>query len=157
MIISWLVSFIVCLLIGFIINRIFPSDNRWFMSLRRPRWLTFEKWIPLIWISIFICAITSASLLWQSRSISTNIFSYLIGYGLLEMIVLAYTPVLTRFRNIRLGATVGAIGFLWGLVLTIQVWQLSKLSGLFLLPYLIWSPIGTYVTWVMARLNPPEI
>jgi tryptophan-rich sensory protein len=64
---------------------------------------------------------------------------------------------MTRFRNVRLGAIVGAIGFILGLVLTTKVWQISSLAGWLLVPYLLWSPIGTYVTWVMARLNPPEI
>ena len=157
MIASWLVSCLFCVIIGFVFNRLFPSDNRWFMSLRRPRWLVFEKWIPFIWICIFICGITSASLFWRSQSLNMNTFLYLCSYAVLEMIILAYTPVLTRLRNIRLGAVVGAIGFLWGLILAYQVWQLSNAAGLFLLPYLLWSPIGTYVTWVMARLNRPMI
>lgn len=76
------------------------------------------------------------------------------GYVILECVILAYTPVLTRLRNVMAGAMVGGFGFILGLVFTIQVWQISSMAGWLLLPYLLWSPIGTYVTWVMAKLNP---
>ena len=33
----------------------------WFLQRRRPAWLVFERWIPLIWISIDVCFSASAS------------------------------------------------------------------------------------------------
>jgi translocator protein len=151
-IITWLAIAVSSSILGFVINKLFPSDYRWFMQLRRPRWLTFERAIPLIWIFIFICGITSAAVVWEE-----NARSLMVGYGILECLILSYTPVLTRLRNVRAGAISGAIGFIFGLLFTTQVWQVSTFAGWLLLPYLLWSPIGTYVTWVMARLNPPEI
>jgi tryptophan-rich sensory protein len=81
----------------------------------------------------------------------------MIAYGVVEISILIYTPVMTRLRNVRAGAIVGAIGFILGLILAAQVRQVSSLAGWLLVPYLLWSPVGTYVTWVMARLNPPEV
>jgi tryptophan-rich sensory protein len=127
------------------------------MRLRRPRWLTFEKAIPFIWISIFIFGITSAAVLWETQPATINTWLLMVGYAIVELTILSYTPVLTRLRNVRAGAIAGAIGFILGIILTTQVWQISSLAGWLLMPYLLWSPIGTYVTWVMARLNPPEM
>ncbi|HBC42737.1 MAG TPA: TspO protein [Pseudanabaena sp.] len=157
MIIAWLVIAVICFVIGFALNRVFPADYKWFMRLRRPRWLTFEGAIPFIWISIFICGITSAAVIWEVQPATFSTWLLMTGYAIVEIAVLAYTPVMTRLRNVRVGAIVGAIGFILGLVLTAQVWQVSGLAGWLLVPYLLWSPVGTYVTWVMARLNPPEI
>ena len=157
MIITWLAIAVLCFVIGFALNKLFPADYKWFMRLRRPRWLTFESAIPFIWISIFICGITSAAFLWQSQPATVNTWLIMVGYAIVEIAVLAYTPVMTRLRNVRAGAIVGAIGFILGIVLTAQVWQVSSIAGWLLMPYLLWSPVGTYVTWVMARLNPPEI
>ncbi|MFN9861605.1 MAG: TspO/MBR family protein [Pseudanabaena sp.] len=148
---------VICFVIGFALNRVFPADYKWFMRLRRPRWLTFEGAIPFIWISIFICGITSAAVIWEVQPATFSTWLLMTGYAIVEIAVLAYTPVMTRLRNVRVGAIVGAIGFILGLVLTAQVWQVSGLAGWLLVPYLLWSPVGTYVTWVMARLNPPEI
>ncbi len=157
MIITWLVVGIICLALGIALNKLYPADNKWFMQLRRPRWLTFEKAIPFIWIAIFLCGITSAAFLWEAQPATVNTWLLMVGFAILEIAILAYTPVMTRFRNVRLGAVVGAIGFILGIVLTTQVWQISSVAGWLLVPYLLWSPIGTYVTWVMARLNPPEM
>jgi benzodiazapine receptor len=157
MIIAWLVIAVICFVIGFALNKLFPADYQWFMRLRRPRWLTFEGAIPFIWISIFICGITSAAFLWQAQPATVNTWLLMASYGIVEIAILAYTPVMTRLRNVRVGAIVGAIGFILGVILTTQVWQVSSLAGWLLVPYLLWSPVGTYVTWVMARLNPPEI
>ena len=157
MIITWLAIAVASFVGGFALNKLYPADYKWFMRLRRPRWLTFEGAIPFIWISIFIFGITSAAVLWETQPATANTWLLMLSYGILEIAILAYTPVMTRFRNVRLGAIVGAIGFILGLVLTTQVWQISSLAGWLLVPYLLWSPIGTYVTWVMARLNPPEI
>jgi tryptophan-rich sensory protein len=157
MIITWLAIALISLVLGFALNKLFPADYKWFMRLRRPRWLTFEKAIPLIWIFIFIFGITSAAILWETQPATINTWLLMVGYGILELTILSYTPVLTRLRNVRAGAIAGAIGFILGIVLTIQVWQISSLAGWLLMPYLLWSPIGTYVTWVMARLNPPEM
>ena len=142
---------------GLIFNLSFPSDYKWFMKLRRPRWLTFEKAIPFIWGFIFICGIASASVLWQTQPATSYTWLLMAGYAIVEFAILSYTPVMTRLRNVRAGAITGAIGFVLGVILTTQVWPISNQAGWLLLPYLLWSPIGTYVTWVMARLNPPEI
>ena len=157
MIITWLAIAVASFVGGFALNKLYPADYKWFMRLRRPRWLTFEGAIPFIWISIFIFGITSAAVLWETQPATANTWLLMLSYGILEIAILAYTPVMTRFRNVRLGAIVGAIGFILGLVLTTQVWQISSLAGWLLVPYLLWSPVGTYVTWVMARLNPPEV
>ncbi len=157
MIVTWLAIAIASFVLGLALNKIFPADNKWFMRLRRPRWLTFERAIPFIWIFIFICGITSAAVLWETQPNTISTWLLMIGYGILELAILSYTPILTRLRNVRAGAIAGAIGFILGVILTTQVWQISSFAGWLLMPYLLWSPVGTYVTWVMARLNPPEV
>jgi translocator protein len=41
-----------------------------------------------------------------------------------------------------------------GFILSLVVWPVSGWAVVLLLPYLLWSPIGTFVTWQMIRLNP---
>jgi tryptophan-rich sensory protein len=40
-----------------------------------------------------------------------------------------------------------------GVALAIAVAPQSSLAALLLIPYLHWSPVGTFVTWRMERLN----
>ena len=154
MIPSWLVIGTITFAVAFLINRIPIDDRQWFNLLRRPRWLTFEFAIPFIWIFIFVCGILSASLIWDA-SLPTRQRWLLMGiYLLLELAILAYTPVMCKIRSLMVGTIIGGVGFIIGLILAVMVFPINKGASLLLFPYLLWSPVGTYVTWQMIRLNP---
>jgi translocator protein len=151
---AWLVIVIVAVLVGVGLNRLIPSDQRWFYRLRRPAWLTFEGAIPLIWITIFIAAGWSAYAVWQTAP--GQVWGLMAGYLLLEVVTLSYTSVMCFFRKLRIGVIIGATGFVVALLLAIAVWPVSNLGAWLLVPYLLWSPIGTFVTWKMMALNPGD-
>lgn len=125
------------------------DDFAWFLRLRRPRWLTFERWIPLIWVVIYACFFASALTLWMA----TRTFWILAGYLLLLVLVQSYTWIICRTRTLRSGTVVGFAGWVWGVALTLVVLAYSPRAALLLVPYLLWSPVGTFVTWQMERLN----
>lgn len=121
----------------------------WFMRLRRPAWLRFEGLIPLIWISIYACFYLSALLAWNaSRSLWL-----MAGYLVLLLLVQSYTWLICRSRRLAYGTVLGFAGWVWGGALTVMVLPGSGLAAALLVPYLLWSPVGTLVTWQMQRLN----
>ncbi|WP_009543542.1 TspO/MBR family protein [Crocosphaera subtropica] len=144
----------ITLLVAVSINKIFKSDSGWFNRLRRPQWLTFEWAIPFIWIFVFICGVYSAYQLWIKQPGTTETWLLMAGYLLLEILIMAYTPIMCKLRSLQVGTIIGATGFFWGLILAVLLWPISQESVFLLLPYLLWSPIGTYVTWEMISLNP---
>ena len=156
MIPAWLVIAIVAILIGVGLNQLIKSDQRWFFRLRRPAWLTFEWAIPIIWTIIFVAAAWSAYVVWQAEPGSYRSILLMTLYALLEIVTLSYTSVMCFFRRLRVGVILGATGFFVAIGLTILVSQVSQLAALLLVPYLLWSPIGTFVTWQMMGLNPAE-
>jgi translocator protein len=131
-----------------------PDGMKWFNRLRRPAWLTFEKAIPIIWTVIFICGAWSATVVWESAPERPWLFMG--GYLLLELVTLAYSPVMMNRHSLKVGTVIGATGALIAALLTLWVWQISQTAALLLVPYLVWSPIGTYTTWAMTQLNPRE-
>jgi translocator protein len=145
---AWLVVGIVTVLVGLAI-RTSPEEFRWFLGLRRPRWLTFEWAIPYIWIVIFICGAWSAVLTWEA----SQSWALMAGYLLLEVFIQLYTLSICKLRSLNVGTVVGAAGFVIGLMLALQVLAVSRTAFNFLLPYLFWSPFGTFVTWKMSRIN----
>lgn len=153
MIKSWMAIALVGFLVSLAASLVTPEDNRWFRQLRRPRWLTFEILIPFIWITIFICGGWSAYWVWESAPGSSQTWMIMGLYLLLEILIIAYVPLTLRLRDLRVGTVVGGIGFLVGVALTVAVWQISLGAGLLLVPYLLWSPIGTYTTWILHLLN----
>jgi tryptophan-rich sensory protein len=119
------------------------------MRLQRPRWLSFERWIPLIWTSIYACFYAAALLTWQAG----GRWLPMAGFLLLLVLVQSYTLVICRTRRLASGTAIGFAGWLLGVALAAVVAPLSGRAALLLLPYLLWSPVGTFVTWRMERLN----
>lgn len=154
MIKSWMVIGGITFLIALGSSVLRPKDIRWFSRLRRPDWLTFEAAIPLIWTIIFICGAWSAYIVWERNPGSSNTWFLMGLYLLLEIVIVAFSPVTLWSRRLQLGAIVGGTGTVLGLVLALLVWPISGWAAALLLPYLVWSPIGTYTTWEMSRLNP---
>ncbi|MFB2922049.1 TspO/MBR family protein [Aerosakkonema funiforme] len=156
MIKSWMVIAAVGLLIAVGSNLFTPSDVKWFKRLQRPQWLTFEFAIPLIWTFIFICGGWSAYIVWEKDPGTARTWWLMAFYILVEIAIVAYTPVMFRLRSLKVGTIIGAIGSILGVILAITVWTVSGWAALLLLPYAIWSPIGTYTTWEMIHLNPQD-
>lgn len=161
MIKSWMVIGGVTILAALLISRLMTSRGiKWFKRLRRPSWLTFEAAIPIIWITIFICGAWSATLVWETlgktQAGRSQAWFLMGGYLLVELVTLAYTPVMMNLQSLKIGTAIGATGGLLALLLAIAVWQVSQTAAWLLVPYLLWSPIGTYTTWAMAQLNPQD-
>ncbi len=153
MIRSWMVIGGVTLLVALGANFITPRDVQWIKRLRRPRWLTFEAAIPLIWIVVFICGAWSAYIVWES----TRNWLLMGLYLLLEIVTVAYNPGMLRSHSLKVGTILGGTGVIIGVVLVLSVLPISLWAAVLLLPYLIWSPIGTYTTWKMMQLNPQDV
>jgi translocator protein len=150
---SWMAIAAITFLVSLGANLISPKDIRWFNQIRRPKWLTFEGLIPVIWTVVLVCGDISAYLVWETEMGSSRGWLMMAFYLLLEIVIIAYVPITLRSRNLKLGTWVGLMGFGLGVLLALTVWQISDWAALLLLPYLIWSPIGSYTTWAIARLN----
>lgn len=157
MIPSWLIIGVVATLVAVGILKLNTAEGiRWFNRQRRPRWLTFERLIPLIWTTIFICGAWSAYVAWEAEPGTIKTWCLMLLYGMTEVLIMAYNPVMAWFKSLKVGVWIGGIGFLFGLILATLVYSSSLWATVLLLPYLLWSPIGTYVTWLMAEINHPN-
>lgn len=153
MIPPWLAIGGVTLLIGLAGNLIRPKDIKWFRRLERPSWLTIEPLIPVIWITVFICGAWSAYIVWTSQPGEPVTWLRMALYALLEIITVAYTPVMFWTHRLRAGTVLGGTGFILALILAIFVSPVSLWATLLLVPYLLWSPVGTLATWQMEKIN----
>ncbi|MGB2923977.1 MAG: tryptophan-rich sensory protein [Limnothrix sp.] len=144
----------VAIAIGVALNLAIRADQQWFFDLERPKWLTFEGIIPVVWTSIFICGIISANYVWHADPSGFRTWLLMAGYAILEIAILSYTQVMCKTRSLTVGTVIGAAGFVIGLILALFVFPVSRLSFFLLVPFLLWSPVGTYITWEMMWLNP---
>lgn len=157
MIKSWMIIGAVTILVCFWGSQVLShEEQRWFYRLQRPKWLVFEKVIPLIWTVIFMAAAWSAYVVWEREPGSQTSWTFMGVYLLLEVITLAYNVLMCKFKSLRVGTLIGATCVLYSLLLSVAVWDISYIAFLLLLPYILWSPIGTYTTWEMLKLNPAD-
>lgn len=131
-----------------------PKDTRWFRNLERPNWLNFEFLIPVIWMIVFAGGIWSAYLTWQHAP-GESFTWFLMGlYLLVELVTVTYIPLMLRFHDLRIGLVLGASGVILAAFLTVILSTTVPQAVWFLLPYLLWSPVGTLTTGQMIQLNP---
>ena len=157
MIPSWLIIGIVTLAVPFTCNRLISSrDFRWFKNLRRPDWLTFEAAIPIIWTIVFICGAWSAYNIWETNPGGSYTWVLMGFYLLVETAISLYTLVMCKTRSLKVGTIIGGTGFFLGAILAAMVLPISNIAFWLLVPYLLWSPVGTFVTWQMMHLNPVD-
>jgi len=149
MIKSWMVIGGVTILVALLSNVLRPRDVKWFSRLRRPQWLTFEPLIPVIWTLVFICGAWSAYIVWEA----TQNWWLMAFYLLVEVAIITYTPITLWTHSLKIGTIIGGIGCILGFILALTVLPISGWATLLLVPYLVWSPIGTYTTWVMHKIN----
>ncbi|MEG3898911.1 MULTISPECIES: TspO/MBR family protein [unclassified Microcoleus] len=157
MIKSWMVIGGVAFVVALAANIIAPSDIQWFNRLQRPRWLVIEKAIPVIWTVIFICAAWSAVIVWEKEPGTQETWLRMGLYLLLEIVTISYTPVMCKLRSLKVGTIIGGTGAILSVLLALSVLQVSESAALLLLPYILWSPIGTYTTWAMMHLNAADV
>jgi tryptophan-rich sensory protein len=131
-----------------------PRDIPWVSHLERPKWLFFEPAIPFIWTIIFVCGAISAILVWEEDPGSLRTWLLMGLYLFVEIVTTAYIPATLRTRSLAVGTVLGGLGFISGVLLAITVLPISRSAALLLLPYVIWTPIGTYTTRQMIDLNP---
>ena len=131
-----------------------PRDIPWATHLDRPRWLFFEPAIPLIWTVIFVCGAISAILVWEKDPGSLRTWAFMFSYLIIEIVTVAYIPATLRSRSLTVGTVLGGLGVILAVLLDLAVLPISGKAALLLLPYLVWTPIGTYTTRKMSDLNP---
>ncbi len=151
---SWMIIGGITFLVALGSSFIRPRDITWGSRLDRPKWLFFEPAIPLIWTVIFACGALSATDVWQADPGSSKTWLLMGFYLLVEVITVAYMPATLWFRSLKVGTVLGGLGVVLVVLLTLVVFPISEFAALLLLPYVIWSPIGTYTTGQMIDLNP---
>jgi tryptophan-rich sensory protein len=78
----------------------------------------------------------------------------MVSYLIVEIVTVAYIPATLRSRSLIVGTVLGGIGAILGVLLLLTVLPISRTAALLLLPYVVWTPIGTYTTRKMIDLNP---
>jgi len=128
-------------------------SSRWYRSLLKPRWVTFERLIPFIWAFIYVATTASAALTWLSPGPRRTKASVLSLLGVNALLNTAYSIIFTRRQDLP-GAVVDAAAIAGTIgAATAAQWASWRPAALLNLPYLLWSSLAAYITWRIYQLN----
>ncbi|MFW9260798.1 TspO/MBR family protein [Nostoc sp. CALU 546] len=125
----------------------------WFQNLQRPDWLTFEFLIPFIWTFIWICLTISAIIVWERSSKQSRPWLLMGLYAAIALLTSVYSPIVVEIRSLTGGMIVGGLATLLVYILAFLVKPISQKASWLFLPYALWGPFGTYLTWLLIQLN----
>ena len=127
-------------------------DSAWYRRLRKPGWQPGGSTIGAVWTGLYALTATSAYLLARGarrrRGLLAGLFA--VQYALNA----AFTPLLTRRRDLGLATADSAALFATVSALAAVAWPVRRTAALLLLPYAAWAAFATYLSATLVRLNP---
>ena len=125
--------------------------SEWYRDLRKPSWQPSAATIGTVWSILYTEIAIAGSLLWVRRSrAGREIGPLFVAQSLLNA---AWTPLFTRARRLDLATMDCAALVVVNTGLVTSASRASRLAGLLLFPYLVWSGFATFLSWTLYRLN----
>lgn len=127
------------------------SDYLWFQSLRRPLWLSFHVWTPILQLISYSGVLISLVLVRSAPDARpwSMAFVHLLLIAL-NQIALCFT---CQSRRLRAGSVVGFAVSTTALALALAVYRLSPVAGLALSAFVLTSFLESLAQWQMVALN----
>lgn len=119
-------------------------DSNWYDTLTKPllnppAWVFTPVWI-ILYITIFV-----ALILYTIKFSSCSKFSGYIYFVVQMLLNLAWSPAFFYAHNIGLALVIIILLDIMVILMIAKFFSVSKLSGLILIPYLIWILFATYL------------
>lgn len=134
------------------IGAVFVSTDGWYATLIKPSWNPPSWLFGPIWTLLYGMMAVAAWLVWREGGWKQQRLA--LGFFLVQWLLNAiWTPLF--FGMHRPGLAFAEIVVLWLLLLItlILFWQVKKIAGILLLPYLAWVTIATVLNFTLWRLN----
>lgn len=126
-------------------------NSSWYNSLTKP-FLSPPNWIfAPVWIILYITIFTSLILYFLKPS-DEKTFGYVV-FAIQLILNLAWSPVFFLMQNIPLALAIVLLLDMAIMLTILEFYSVSKISGLILIPYFIWSLFATYLTLGYLVLN----
>jgi tryptophan-rich sensory protein len=131
----------------------FKSVNTWYRELKKPALAPPGSIISAVWIILYTLMGTAAFLVWRRRGQKPRAWTALALYKIQLFINALWSAAFFGLRSTFAG--LGVIALLWVAVLatTKKFWKISRVSGLLLVPYLIWVTFAACLNFSIWRLN----
>jgi tryptophan-rich sensory protein len=130
---------------------VFFKPGTWYLRLSKPSWTPPDWLFPIAWTILYIAMAVGAW--WVAYSPDPLALPALAFWAFQLTVNALWSPVF--FGQQRLGAGFAVITVLWiGVAITTSLfWSVSQLSGLLMLPYLVWVSYAGALNLALWRMN----
>lgn len=145
---------VVCLALGFLSGlSTFESIEGWYATLEKPSFNP-PNWIfGPAWTLLYLLTGVAAGLIWNCGIDKPGVKTALVIFAAQFVLNMLWTPVF--FGKHQIFAALVIIILLWIgiLVCLIQFFQIRRIAGILLIPYLLWVSFATVLNAAIWQLN----
>ena len=149
-----IVSILICQLAGFI-GSIFtaPSISTWYATLKKPAFNPPNWLFAPVWTTLFFLMGISLYLIWSRGFEDEKIKSAIIIFSVQLILNILWSFLFFGLKSPFLAFL--EIILLWFAILVniIKFYNISKTTGLLLLPYILWVSFAAILNFFIYRLN----
>ena len=125
----------------------------WYYALRKPSWQPPDWLFGPAWSVILALASLSAFLAWRNAVADSERVIIAVLFAINGILNILWSPLFFKFRRPRWALM--EVPFLWLSILVpiVVLAQISLLSSLLLIPYLLWVSFAAVLNFAIVRLN----
>lgn len=131
---------------------LFPVDQEWYNSLKKPDWTPSVTAIGIIWATLFALISLSAAIVYAAFSFKgakSFWFTLLINYVLNQ----AFSYFQFTQKNLLAASLDCLLVAITAIVLLIIAKKYSRAASYLLLPYFLWSAFATFLSFTINSMN----
>lgn len=131
---------------------LFPVDQEWYNSLKKPDWTPSGTAIGIIWATLFALISLSAAIVYAAFSFKgakSFWFTLLINYVLNQ----AFSYFQFTQKNLLAASLDCLLVAITAIVLLIIAKKYSRAASYLLLPYFLWSAFATFLSFTINSMN----
>ncbi|MCY7784955.1 MULTISPECIES: TspO/MBR family protein [unclassified Bacillus (in: firmicutes)] len=133
-------------------NYLFPIDQEWYNSLKKPDWTPSGSVIGIIWAILFALISLSAAIVFAAFSVKeakSFWITLLINYVLNQ----AFSFFQFTQKNLLAASIDCLLVAMTALLLMIAANKYSRAASYLLLPYFLWSSFATFLSFTIYSMN----
>ncbi|PRS93975.1 TspO/MBR family protein [Bacillus subtilis] len=131
---------------------LFPVDQEWYNSLKKPDWTPSGTAIGIIWAILFALISLSAAIVYAAFSFKgakSFWFTLLINYVLNQ----AFSYFQFTQKNLLAASLDCLLVAITTIILLIIAKKYSRAASYLLLPYFLWSAFATFLSFTINSMN----
>lgn len=131
---------------------LFPVDQEWYNSLKKPDWTPSGTAIGIIWAILFALISLSAAIVYAAFSFKgakSFWFTLLINYVLNQ----AFSYFQFTQKNLLAASLDCLLVAITAIALLIIAKKYSRAASYLLLPYFLWSAFATFLSFTINSMN----